>query len=328
MSESTDRSRTDEASRWFTELKRPTVSAQALHDFREWRRDEANAAAFAKVEKGWEASAALKERPNIQAATEAALAANPPRPGRTKRQFSFAPIGVALASLMVIGGGALIAAGQLEPSYTTEIGGQRLEQLKDGSRVRLNTNTKIVVRYRDGERRIELVRGEAFFEVAHDAARPFIVETNGTEVRALGTKFDVRRDASSVQVTLIEGRVQVRADGHPATATLTPSQALTVTASGISVARPANTELATGWTTGRLTFRGLPLQAAIREVNRYSTRKIVLTENTGVANEPVSGQFEPGDTATFLAAVEAVLGLKVTSQTEREILLAPGAGPA
>lgn len=326
MSETSD-PRTLEASRWFTELKRSPVSAQALYDFREWRRDEANAAAFAKVEQGWEAAGSLSERPDIQAATEAALAANPPRPVQTKRRFRIAPIGMALASLVVVGGGAILAVGQLEPSYATEVGGQRLEQLKDGSRVRLNTDTKIRVRYKGDERRVELLRGEAFFEVAHDAARPFIVETNGTEVRALGTKFDVRRDATAVQVTLVEGRVQVRADGHPATATLAPNQALTVSASGISTTRPANTDLATGWTTGRLTFRGLPLQAAIQEVNRYSTRKIVLTGAGPVANEPVSGQFEPGDTGTFLAAVEAVLNLKVTSQTEREIRLAPGTGP-
>jgi len=328
MSETSDRSRTLEASRWFTELKRPSISAQALHDFREWRRDAANAAAFAQVEKGWEAAASLSDRPDIQAATDAALAANPPRPAKTRRRFSIVPIGVALASLMVVGGGAVLAVGQLTPTYATEIGGQRLEQLKDGSRVRLNTDTKIVVRYRGDERRIELVRGEAFFEVAHDTARPFIVETNGTEVRALGTKFDVRRDAGAVHVTLVEGRVQVRAEGRPGAAMLTPNQALTVSASGISTAQQANTELATGWTSGRITFRGLPLRAAIQEVNRYSARKIVLAGAGSVGDEPVSGQFEPGDTATFLAAVEAVLDLRVTSQTEREIRLAPKEGPA
>jgi transmembrane sensor len=225
-----------------------------------------------------------------------------------------------------MGGGAVIAVGQMAPTFSTEVGGQRLEVLKDGSRVRLNTNSKVQVRFTGDERRVKLLRGEAFFEVAHDAARPFTVETDGTKVRALGTKFDVRRDGDAVQVTLVEGRVQVRQDGRPAIATLAPNQAITVTAAGISAARAANAVEVAGWTTGRLTFRGVPLQSAIQEVNRYSAKKIVLSASSYIANEPVSGQFEPGDTSTFVKAVEAVFPLRA-SDAGREIRLAPSPSP-
>ena len=324
MSETPDRSRAlEEASRWFTELKRPAITAQALHDFRAWRRDQANAQAFAKVERMWEAAGTLSARPNIRDATAAALAARPPRPARPARRWPVSPWVVALASLALVGGGgALLAAGQLYPTYSTDVGGQRLEVLMDGSRVRLNTDTKLQIRFTDGERRVKLLRGEAFFEVAHDNARPFTVVTDGARVRALGTKFDVRRDGDAIQVTLVEGRVQVRQDGRPATATLAPNQAITVTAAGLSAPRSADAAEAAGWTTGRLTFRGVPLRGAIDEINRYSKKKIVLVAGSDTANEPVSGQFEPGDTATFVKAVEAVFDL-YASDTGREIRLAP-----
>jgi transmembrane sensor len=325
MSETSDRSHAlDEASRWFTELKRPAISAEALREFREWRRDAANAAAFAKVERIWETAATLGARPGIQKATEAALAARPPRADPAARTWPTS-LAAGFASLAILaGGGAIIAHGQLYPTYSTEVGGQRLAVLKDGSRVRLNTDSKIQVRFRDGERRIRLIRGEGFFDVAHDSARPFIVETAGAEVRALGTKFDVRRDAGAVRVTLVEGRVQVRQAGQRAAATLAPNQTLTVSAAGISPPQAANAVEVAGWTTGRLTFRGVPLRIAVQEINRYSEKKIVLTDSGAVADEPVSGQFEPGDTATFLAAVEAVFDLQA-SDAGREIRLAPRA---
>ena len=327
MSETSDRSRAlEEASRWFTEMKRPAITAKTLQAFREWRREPRNAAAFAKVERTWDAAGTLSSRPAIQEAAAAALAARPPRPTSPRRAFRAAPWALGFASLVAVGsGGAYVVVSQLNPSYSTAVGGQRLEVLPDGSRVRLNTDSKIQVRFSDGARRVKLLRGEAFFEVAHNPARPFTVETHGADVRALGTKFDVRRDRDAVQVTLLEGRVEVRQDGRPASATLAPNQALTVSAAGISAPRIANAAEASGWTTGRLTFRGVPLKAAVDEVNRYSKKKIVLTASGAVANEPVSGQFEAGDIANFLAAVEAVFHLDA-SDTGREYHLAPRAG--
>lgn len=321
MSDTSDRSRTDEASRWFTQLKRPSVTAQALHDFREWRRDAANAEAFAHVERTWEAAGSLAERPAMKAAADAALAARPPKAARSSRRLTFVPVAVGMASLAIAAGGTVVGLNYYEPTYATDIGDQRLEQLSDGSRVRLNTDTKIRVKLHGAQRRIELLRGEAFFDVAHDATRPFIVETNGAEVRALGTKFEVRRDAGIVRVTLVQGRVEVSQSGQAAKATLNPNETLTIGAQGVTAPRPTDATAESSWTTGRLTFRGAPLRDAVQEVNRYSRRKIVLSPTDPAAAERLSGQFEPGDTETFLAGIEAVYGLKVVSETPHEIRL-------
>jgi transmembrane sensor len=322
MSDTSNRSRAlEEASRWFTELKRPAITAKALQDFRAWRGIPENATAFAKVERAWEAAGALRNRPAIVAATAEALAARPARPVAAAGPANLRPWILGLAILALLGaGGALFAVNQSYPTYSTSIGGQRLEILADGSRVRLNTNSKIRVHLTRGERHIKLLRGEAFFEVAHDASRPFTVESDGAKVRALGTKFDVRRDSAAVRVTLLEGRVEVRQTGRPEAVTLAPDQALTVTTAGVSVPQVADAADASSWTTGRLTFRGLPLKAAIQEINRYSLKKIVLAADSPVANEPVSGQFETGDTASFVKAVEAVFGLQA-SDSGREIHL-------
>jgi transmembrane sensor len=326
MSESQDRSRAAKASEWFTVMTRPSVTPKDLRAFRAWRRDPDNAAAFAKVKAGWEAAGGLAERPGIAAATEAALARYPARGGgaaRPSRRFRLAPLAWATAGLLVVLGGALVVWRGPGSELSTGVGGQRLEVLADGTRMRLNTDTKVRVAYRAGERRVVLEHGQAFFEVAHDASRPFVVMADGASVRALGTRFDVRHDREAVQVTLLQGRVEVRgADGGEAV--LAPGQAVVADRRGVSRPAAADTGVVASWTTGRITFSGVPLREAVAEVNRYSKRKVVLEAPDAVAGERVSGQFDAGDVENFVAGARTLYGLKVTSETAREIRLAPG----
>ena len=107
---------------------------------------------------------------------------------------------------------ALVVGGVLywrSLGITTELGEQRNLTLSDGTRVALNTATKIRVRYDNAARRVELERGEALFEVAKVPARPFVVIAGGRRVTAVGTSFVVRRDNEEVAVTLLEGKVTV-----------------------------------------------------------------------------------------------------------------------
>lgn len=327
MGESSERARAAEASRWFTVVSNPSITADDLYAFREWRRDAENAAAFEKVRGTWEKAGDLADRPAIAAATAAALAAHPPKTGRAVRigGFNLAPVVAGLVSLLILVGAGVFALRTLQdPVYATDVGGQRLEVLADGSRVRLNTDSKVVVDFSAGERRVRLVRGEAVFEVAHDAERPFVVAADGARVRALGTRFAVRKDGDAVRVVLLDGRVQVRREGGGEGAVLSPNQAVVVSPAGVSAPAPADAEAAASWTRGRLTFSGVPLAEAIGEVNRYSVRKIVLDAPAEVSAARMSGEFVAGDTEAFVAGVQAVYGLKVVTRTEREIRLAPG----
>ncbi len=326
MSESTDRSRAAEASEWFTVMTRPSVTPEDLADFRAWRRDPDNAAAFAKVKAGWEAAGALAERPAIVAATDAVLAKYPAKPAGaagSSRRFVLKPLAWGLAGLVLIAGGAVATWRGMAPHYETEVGGQRLEVLADGSRIRLNTDTAVRVEIGAKERRVVLQHGQAFFEVAHDAARPFVVVADGARVRALGTKFDVRHDSAAVRVTLLQGRVEVRAaDG--AEAVLAPGQSVVADRRGVSRPMATNADAVSSWTSGRITFSGAPLRDAVAEVNRYSERKVVLEVPEAVASERISGQFVTGDVENFVAGARSLYGLQVTAETPREIRLSPG----
>lgn len=315
----------DEAAQWYAKLNNTMISTDALRDFRAWRKDPACDEAYLEIEAFWGRVGKLEQDQDIRRAADEALA-RPSKGGPLAR-----PGGRALAGAVLVAGiGVALAFGWQAysgTSYRTKVGEQRLVRLEDGSRVRLDTDSQVRVRLGSSERAIELVSGQAFFEVAHDAARPFVVRADGASVTALGTRFDVSRTATGVEVTLVEGKVRVdgEAAGAPASWTLTPGQQV---ATGPARAEPkvrtVDAAAATSWTTGRLVFRGAPLAAAIAEVNRYSPRKIVL-EDPKLAATPVTGVFDSGDTDAFVTAVSDVYDLRVDAVGEREIRLKPAA---
>jgi transmembrane sensor len=173
----------DEAARWFAQMSRASVTTEALREFRAWRRDAANAAAYAQIEATWDTAAALSADPEIAALTAATLRRRPPRAAAATRRPRW-PLGLLAAGAMGVAAvaGGLAVVGH---PYSTGVGEQRLVVLADGSRVRLNTDSAIRVRYGPAERRLRLTRGEAFFEVAHNPDRPFVVEADGARVTAL-----------------------------------------------------------------------------------------------------------------------------------------------
>ena len=197
--------------------------------------------------------------------------------------------------------------------------------LADGTRVRLDTDTELRVRLRDHERDVRLVHGQAFFDVAHDKARPFIVQADDAKVRALGTRFDVRLKGEEAHVTLVEGAVEVTHDqaGQVRKWRLAPGQALVA---GAPAAQPRAVDVAsaTSWTEGQLVFHATALSDAVTEVNRYSRTKVVL-DDPALAGATVNGKFDTGDTQAFVAAVCDLFDLKAAAPKDGEIRLSPKA---
>jgi len=305
-----DRRSLEEAAAWFTRLKDASISEAAIEDFFAWRRTPANAAAYAEVEARWRQADRVRNDPELVRLTEAALrgetSATPPRKARRRPTW---PLG--LAAITAAGALAVMLADLQPKTYETDVGAQQIVRLEDGSILRLNTDSKVAVRFGRSERRLTLLRGEGFFEVAHDAARPFVVQSGDTQVRAIGTKFDVRRADTHTQVTLVEGRVQVARPDRGERWTLSPNQQLTL--NGVAGGpRTADVGLATSWTGGRLRFRETPLAEAVGEVNRYSRTKITL-EAREVEHVKVSGVFDTGDTAAFVSAVSELFHLTATT---------------
>jgi transmembrane sensor len=317
-----------EAADWFARLNSRVVTTEALKDFFAWRAEPANSRAYAALEEVWRQAGRLEGDPDIAVALRAAL----DRPAGHKTLTHWiraldrrALRAIAIAGLAAVAAGLLVLTHDLQTGvpYVSGIGEQRLITLEDGSRLRLDTNTKLRVFYDDQARRVVLARGRAFFDVAHDAARPFTVRAGETTVRALGTRFDVRRDDREVRVTLVDGRVRVDDpdDGAPGRWTLEAGQQLTV---GSGDPRPlprrVDTAAATSWTSGRLVFRSAPLATAIAEVNRYSPRPVRL-EAEGLARTQVSGVFDAGDVEAFAAAVASLFDLETTRKDDGTLVL-------
>lgn len=297
-----------EAVDWFARLGNRAVSPRTLQDFQDWRDVPGNDAAYADVEAFWEANGQHSADPEIMRLTEQALARRGLRRPSWLRGYGW---GWSLAvACLALGAAAVVTLNQVAPTYATAPTEQRVIRLADGTRLHLNVDSRVTVRLRSGERRIELARGEAFFDVAHDAARPFIVDAGGADVRALGTKFDVRRDDGRVQVTLVEGVVRVNRNASPEAWTLAPNQQLTLARTGATTRSLPDAAPAASWTTGRLTFHATPLAAAVAEVNRYSDRKVALDPR--LANHLVSGVFDVGDTQAFVTGVATLFDLRAT----------------
>jgi transmembrane sensor len=315
-----------EAAGWFTRLGETPIATQTWQDFNRWRQSAANAAAYDAVEARWQAAGQLADDPDIRAAVADTLRKRPVRRAAGFSRGGPMLLGAGFLAACALVGGLMLV---FFPTYSTHVGEQRLVVLRDGSRVRLNTDSKLLVRFGFQERHVILAKGEAFFEAAHDPSKPFVVEADGARVRAIGTKFDVRRSGNSVQVTLVEGRVQVGRAATPNEAVLMPNQQLTVTPERVSAPSPVDAPQAASWTTGRLVFRGVPLSAAVQEINRYTTHKIVLDAPAELASQPVSGSFDPGDPKAFVEAATTLFALKADWSADDQVRLiarAPAGG--
>jgi len=201
------------------------------------------------------------------------------------------------------------------------------ETLSDGSRVTLNANSRVSIDFTRQSRTLTLLSGEAHFDVAKDAKRPFRVRAGATEVVAVGTVFDVDKEAVETKVTLLEGRVDVRTlsddgAGGVIVATLRPAQQLSLAQDGHVLSQKVVTspDNVTAWQRGLISLDDLPLSEALVQINRYSTITITVADSS-LATKRVSGIFRVGDTKAFVSAIEQYFGLKATWKSEQSIVL-------
>lgn len=321
------RRRTDEATDWFTRMSSPRISNDTLDGFWTWRRDPLNRAAYEKVENVAGLARTLTDDPEIRTAVQQALSRRPwwrslADQLRTRRTLFYAGGALAAAALA---GGLFLLVGRGE-DYSTGVGQQTTVKLSDGSSLRLDTDSRVRVRFEQDRRLLTLERGQAFFQVAHDTARPFIVDAGSARVRAVGTEFDVRRSPDGVDVTLTQGRVQVTSPvATTANWTLEPGQHIRVDRRGAAAA-PVRADLqqATAWTTGRIFFHDTPLAEAVAELNRYNRQKITLAADAP-STVRVNGAFDTGDVNGFVAAASDSLNLAVHRQADGSVELQPQA---
>jgi transmembrane sensor len=209
-------------------------------------------------------------------------------------------------------------------SYRTQIGKTNTIPLSDGSRVTLNTDTQIHVALDKSARHVELYKGEAFFKVAKDSNRPFIVSVGNKRIIAVGTAFSVRRDNDDVRVVVIEGRVRLERIGQEGAAPVTQLDAgaeARTAQSGVLVEKHplSEAEQALSWRSGYVTFQDTALSDAIAEFNRYNARKIVI-EDPRIATIHIGGNFRSDNADAFLWLLQSGFPIKVEQHEDRVVL--------
>ena len=205
------------------------------------------------------------------------------------------------------------------PTYSTSVGENRTITLPDGSAITLNALTQIRVRYVKAERAVDLVSGQAFFQVTANRLRPFVVRGGFAVVRDVGTQFDVDRGARSTTVTVVEGLVALssippepRQDfARPPAVLLAAGEQAIVSEHEISTQIHANIGAATSWLKHRFIFDGSPLSDVVDQFNRYNSRQIII-DSAALDSFRISGVYSSTDPDSFVRFLRAQPGIEVT----------------
>ena len=200
-----------------------------------------------------------------------------------------------------------------EQTFETQIGGREQVILGDGTRIELNTDTAVRVSLDQNARAITLDRGEAFFQVRHDAEHPFVVKAGAHRVTDLGTEFSVRRDPNRVRVALIEGRARFdtpETGGRASSLELAPGDEVVATNDGVTLVKKPVAILKTGlgWRRGVVVFSNTALADAAEEFNRYSRKKIAFAD-PAIGHLRIEGTFQTDNIEAFADVLQAALGL-------------------
>lgn len=335
----------DEAAEWLITMREPEVSAAERESFAEWlRTSPQHVRAYLDIAGLWNDSARigpdLLEGVNLDEVAnvvpiwnaEAATVNETSRPPRRARRAAIAAV------LACIVAGALAWWQANKPAeYVAAVGEQRSVTLDDGSVVRLNSRSRLRVQLTEARREVELLEGQAHFDVAKDPSRPFLVHSGTVTVRAVGTAFDVYRKPNDTVVTVVEGRVLVQSGGdavapaspaiaatkqtsvpHAHVVALAAGEQAMVNSVGHIEHRPTvNVVAATSWLQQELIFDGQPLSSVVEEFNRYSRRTVIVTDPQ-LAAFRINGVFHSTNPDALLRFLDKLDGVTI-EQSRSEI---------
>lgn len=311
----------EQAIAWLARL-RADPSDRDIAGFEDWyAADPQHADAYDALLDSWDDTALASRTP---LADQPRLAA--PRP------WARAAVAAAAALLLLVAGNLVLtgtARRDVAPDsmLASRVGEIRTFALEDGSRVTLDTNSVAHVRFDGDLRRLQLERGRARFEVAHDARRPFVVVAGSSEVVAHGTVFDVDLRQSQILVALLQGSVEVRrlaAASAPATSTmLRPGQQLALDGRETVAAPVALRASEARWPSGMLSFEDARLADVVASANRYSRTQIVIRD-PAAGERRFTGTFKAGEPAQLADMIGSMFGLGVERDEADNLVLASG----
>lgn len=319
----------EQAARWIWRLDRGLTPAEQ-DEFFEWlAADVTHAEVLARHRRDWKWLDKLAdwrpehaERPNPDLLAPAI---------RRRRHLAFYLVPLVAAAVLVVAiGWELLrspASVEAEPAFL-ELKHENRRILADGCSVKLNEDAEVTVRYSATERRVRIDRGEGFFIVTKDPARPFIVEAQSVEVRAVGTAFNVSLGTQAVDVLVAEGAVLVETSsgvevepeetGTSRPTALEARQRTSVPLSAesgstrtISTLSQQEVKRALAWQHGMMTFDKRPLAAIVAELNLLNEQQLVIRDPE-VAAMQFSGTIRSDNVAGFVRLLES--GFRVRSE--------------
>jgi len=297
-----------EAADWLTRQDGDDWTAAGQHELDAWlAADTRHRVAWLRLRAAWRQADALRGEP-IAAAQRAPLA-----------RFSTWRIAAGVALACAIGAQLVhMQDDSRVQRYATRVGESRLVALSDGSRVTLNTDTRLRAA-RDDARTVWLDGGEAYFDIAHDPQHPFVVQAGASRITVLGTRFTVRREGDATRVLVAQG--SVRLSEGPASIDLVHDQEASAHDGAIvrSTHDRASTERQLAWREGRIVFDQTTLQDAAREFNRYNDYQIVV-DDPGAGAIVLGGSFAPTNIDGFVRLLEQGFGLQ-TKRRGKDIVV-------
>jgi transmembrane sensor len=332
------------AAQWFTRLQDPQVSIEATLDWQRWMSEDLrNAEAFARIEETWNtlgevslvAATAAADSDSYDGSTPLSDVGSrdPVRHRRRMIAVAASVLATILLALAVTHRDWLAGWRSGVQVLHTGIGENRSVRLEDGSRVILGGGTELEVLLQQDSRRISLLRGEAFFKVARDSSRPFVVRAGETAVTAVGTEFNVRRGGDRVTIAVIEGRVVVERSSALIPLALLrefrpklrpirveAGQQTKVDDRGVEHATQlADPRFATAWQAGRLAYERELLRYVLADVNRYAVTPIV-AEDQSIESLSITGTVASDNVAEWLESLESAFGLVAVEEAGRIVL--------
>lgn len=328
-----------EACAWIVQFDGSEPSPQDMAAFREWiNRSPQHLKEIRRLSALWGDLNILTELAGPQKEGLAQVS------GRAARRSSFVPVTVSALAVFAIAVFGLygpirnwIDRSSVHALYSTSVGEQKSIVLPDHSKVLLNTASQLQVDYQAGHRDVHLLRGEAFFEVAHDRNRPFLVYAGANIVRAVGTAFTVNVQKQDVVVIVTEGVVEVSAvphaiEGNTGKGQIEPQTKLADIKAGQSAAvnqevesiqsvMPQEIKRELSWREGVLSFSGEPLEQVVTEVSRYTPVTIVISDPS-IRDIKIGGYFKIGETDAMLEALETSFGVRVNRVNDHLVYLA------
>lgn len=293
----------DQALDWFVRLRGAEPAGATEDAFKAWLgEDPRHEPAFRELETLWNSKPfldAVKALPVDQSALI-----------RPTRRFPMRAAAMAASVLMAVGVWQYPALNiAFQADYLTATGSQTTVSLPDGSTMMLNTGTAVALDFDAGKRHIRLLRGEAFFDVVHDAAHPFTVSGQYGAVEVLGTAFSVKTGDDEDEVVLERGRVQVLClCENQGKAELAPGESVSVTASAVSPVHAADPSTALAWRDGRIIFEDARLGTVLQELRRYLRGPIMVADER-VNRMVVTGNYRLDDVEGALKTLADAAGV-------------------